>query len=77
MAQGENENNEGNTALISRVQHNCKIVKQRLNDLACKQEEERMRETNLPVCQPLLELIGAATNPNNLCQMDPLWMPWF
>ena len=64
--------------LMNIVKSNCEIVKGRIRELACISERQRQSmESTIPVCQPVIELIGKSTNPQNLADMEPLWMPWF
>eukprot|EP00158_Paraphelidium_tribonemae_P010007 Partr_v1_DN29030_c0_g2_i1_m58788 putative Transformation transcription domain-associated protein len=63
--------------LQARVKENTEIIESRIEMLMCKKQGENLAESTVPICQPILDMIATSTNPANLSQMEPQWMPWF
>ena len=59
------------TELRENVQANAKQIVNKALIIA-----KEPNGSNLPANQSVLDLIARATNPEKLCQMDALWMPW-
>ena len=62
------------STMKERIAQNANVVMKKIQSLSTPREGE---PESAPADQRLLELIAAATNPQQLCQMDPTWQPWF
>lgn len=62
----DNSSNVNMTVVVSNVNNSVNSIMQRLNSIAYFDNDE----------QKITTLVQIATNPDNLCRMDPAWHPW-
>jgi len=61
-----------------RVAHNVDLIHARIKNLACAAPNPNLlnKQNPSPVNHQIQKLITAATDPQQLSQMDPTWHPW-